>query len=319
MNPLTTTEAAGLLRRQDNILILTHRRPDGDTIGCAAGLCRALRQMGKRAFLLKNPDITAVNAVYAEGLWAEKDFTPEFVVSVDIASKSLFFPAAEAYFDQIGLAVDHHPSFEGFGETQCVDSTRAACGEIVYEICRALGEITPEIALPLYAAVATDTGCFVYANTRANTHKVAAELLETGIDYFSVNKRHFRTKTRKRIAIEAELMGNAEFFHEGRGVFLCVPLEMMRKTGAEENDLEDISSLAGMIEGVDCGAVLRELSPGEWKLSLRTGANGRVNATQVCTLLGGGGHAMAAGATLRGTLEEVKAAVLGAIEQVKQF
>ena len=89
-----------------------------------------------------------------------------------------------------------------------------------------------------------------------------------------MNKRHFRTKSRRRIAIEAELMGKAEFFHEGRGVFLTIPLSMMERTGADENDLDDISSLAGIIEGVDCGAVLRELRPGEWKLSLRTGASG---------------------------------------------
>ena len=318
MNRLSPQEAAALLRRQDHILILTHRRPDGDTTGCAAGLCRALRQLGKTAWLLKNPDMTSINAVYVDGLWAPEDFSPAFVVSVDVAARSLFFPAAEPYIDRIGLAVDHHPSFEDFGEARCVDASRAACGEIVYEICRALGEVTPEVALPLYAAVATDTGCFVYANTTANTHQVAAALLETGIDYFSVNKRHFRTKTRRRMAIEVELMGNAEFFHQDRGVFLTIPLSLLARTGADENDLDDISSLAGIIEGVDCGAVLRELKDGEWKLSLRTGANGRVNATRACGLLGGGGHAMAAGATLHGTLEEVKRQVLDAIGQVAE-
>ena len=318
MNRLSPQEAAALLRRQDHILILTHRRPDGDTTGCAAGLCRALRQLGKTAWLLKNPDMTSINAVYVDGLWAPEDFSPAFVVSVDVAARSLFFPAAEPYIDRIGLAVDHHPSFEDFGEARCVDASCAACGEIVYEICRALGEVTPEVALPLYAAVATDTGCFVYANTTDNTHRVAAALLETGIDYFAVNKRHFRTKTRRRIAIEAELMGNAEFFHQDRGVFLTIPLSLLARTGADENDLDDISSLAGIIEGVDCGAVLRELKDGEWKLSLRTGANGRVNATRACGLLGGGGHAMAAGATLHGTLEEVKRQVLDAIEQVAE-
>lgn len=318
MNPITAREAAELLRKQDNILILTHRRPDGDTTGCAAGLCQALRQLGKQAYLLRNPDMTAMNGVYAGKLWAEDGWTPDFVVSVDIAAKGLFFPEAEAYFDRIGLAVDHHPSFEGFGLYQCVHPECAACGEIVYEICRELGEITPEVALPLYAAVATDTGCFIYANTTANTHRVAAALMETGIDYFAVNKRHFRTKTKKRIAIETELMGKAEFFQEGRGVFLCVPQEMLRRVGADENDLEDISSLAGVIEGVDCGVVLREQKPGEWKLSLRTGANGRVNATQACMLLGGGGHAMAAGATLHGDLDGVKRQVLDAIDQVKR-
>lgn len=318
MNRLSPQEAAALLRRQDYILILTHRRPDGDTTGCAAGLCRALRQLGKTAWLLKNPDMTSINAVYVDGLWAPEDFSPAFVVSVDVAARSLFFPAAGPYIDRIGLAVDHHPSFEDFGEARCVDASRAACGEIVYEICRALGEVTPEVALPLYAAVATDTGCFVYANTTANTHQVAAALLETGIDYFTVNKRHFRTKTRRRMAIEAELMGNAEFFHQDRGVFLTIPLSLLARTGADENDLDDISSLAGIIEGVDCGAVLRELKDGEWKLSLRTGANGRVNATRACGLLGGGGHAMAAGATLHGTLEEVKRQVLDAIDQVAE-
>ena len=318
MNRLSPQEAAALLRRQDHILILTHRRPDGDTTGCAAGLCRALRQLGKTAWLLKNPDMTSINAVYVDGLWAPEDFSPAFVVSVDVAARSLFFPAAGPYIDRIGLAVDHHPSFEDFGEARCVDASRAACGEIVYEICRALGEVTPEVALPLYAAVATDTGCFVYANTTGNTHRVAAALLETGIDYFAVNKRHFRTKTRRRIAIEAELMGNAEFFHQDRGVFLTIPLSLLARTGADENDLDDISSLAGIIEGVDCGAVLRELKDGEWKLSLRTGANGRVNATRACGLLGGGGHAMAAGATLHGPLEEVKRQVLDAIDQVAE-
>ena len=315
---VTTQEAAALLRQKDKILILTHLRPDGDTIGCAAGLCAALRQLGKTAYLLYNPEITANNAVYAAPFWAPEGFAPDFVVSVDIAAKSLFFPAALAYFDRIGLAIDHHPSFEGFGAVQCVDASRAACGEIVYEICRALGEITPEVALPLYAAVSTDTGCFVYANTTANTHRVAAALMETGIDWFDVNKRHFRTKSRKRIALEADLLGNMEFFHEGRGVFMAVPLLLMERAGASESDAEDLSTLAGMVEGVDCGAVLRELRPNVWKLSLRTGANGRVNATEACRLLGGGGHAMAAGATIEGTLAEVKAKVLSAVDAVKR-
>lgn len=319
MSQLTPQAAAALLRDQDQFLILTHRRPDGDTTGCAAALCLALRQLGRTAFLLRNPEMTETNAVYAAELWAPEGFAPAFVVSVDIAARSLFFPAAEAYFDRIGLAVDHHPSFEGFGAHQCVDSTRAACGEIVYEICRELGEVTAEVALPLYVAVSTDTGCFVYANTTANTHRVAAALLETGIDYFSVNKRHFRTKSRRRIALESALLGGMEFFHEGRGVFMAVPISLMERLGATENDAEDLSTLAGMVEDVDCGAVLRELKPGQWKLSLRTGANGRVNATRVCQLLGGGGHAMAAGATLEGNLEEVKARILEAVEQIRAW
>lgn len=315
---MTTKEAAALLRKHNHILILTHLRPDGDTVGCGAALCLALRQMGKTAWMLYNPDITATNAVYAQGLWAPEDFVPEFVVTVDIAARSLFFPGSEGYIDKVDLAVDHHPSQEFFAAHTCLEADRAACGEIVYEICRELGEVTPAVALPLYAAISTDTGCFVYANTTANTHRVAAELMDLGIDYFSVNKRHFRTKSRKRLALEADLLSHMEFFHDGKGVFMSVPLSLMERVGATENDAEDLSTLANLVEGVDCGAVLRELKPDVWKLSLRTGANGRVNATEACRLLGGGGHAMAAGATVEGTLPEVKEKILAAIDAVKR-
>ena len=313
---MTVQEAAALLQGKNQILILTHRRPDGDTIGCAAGLCAALRRLGKTVYVLENPEVTDINRGYVEPYWAPADFAPDFVVSVDIAARQLFYPAAERYLPRVDLAIDHHPSQEFFAKETCLEADRAACGEIIYAICRELGEITPEIALPLYAAVATDTGCFVYANTTANTHAVAAALLETGIDYFSVNKRHFRTKSRRRLALEADMLANMEFFDEGRGVFMAVPRSLMESLQATENDAEDLSTLAGIIEGVDCGAVLRELPDGSWKLSLRTGANGRVNATKVCRLLGGGGHAMAAGATVSGTLPEVKEQIRAAVAAV---
>ena len=99
---------------------------------------------------------------------------------------------------------------------------------------------------------------------------------------------------------------------------MSVPLSLMEQIGATENDAEDLSTLANLVEGVDCGAVLRELKPDVWKLSLRTGADGRVNATEACRLLGGGGHAMAAGATVEGTLPEVKEKILAAIDAVKR-
>ena len=162
---MTPQEAAALLQARDHILILTHRRPDGDTIGSAAGLCAALRQRGKEAYVLYNEEITESTRPYAAPYWAPEGYEPAFVVSVDIAARQLFHGASEAYIDRVDLAIDHHPSQEFFAQETCLDARRAACGEIVYEICAALGEITPEVALPLYAAVATDTGCFVYANT----------------------------------------------------------------------------------------------------------------------------------------------------------
>ena len=316
---LTVHEAAERLRTFDNVLILTHLRPDGDTVGSAAALCAGLRALGKAAYLLPNPELTDTLAPYFRPCAAPDDFAPEKVVSTDIAALALFPENAGPYQDRVDLAIDHHPSHEGFAKASCVDASRAACGEIIYDICLALGEITPQVALPLYVAVSTDTGGFVYANTTSNTHRVAAALMETGIDAAALNKRHFRTKSAKRLALEADLLSNMEFFHDGQGVFLTVPISLMEHVQATEDDAEDLSALAGIIQGVDCGAVLRQLAPNTWKLSIRTGENQRVNATCACQLLGGGGHAMAAGATIDGPLPEVKARVLEAINQVKKF
>ena len=117
---MTTQETAALLRTYDNVLILTHRRPDGDTIGCASALCIALRQLGRTAYLLYNRETTEHFLPYAQEFWAPEGFTPDHVVSVDIASLSLLPENAEAYRDRIELAIDHHPSFEHFAPQSCV-------------------------------------------------------------------------------------------------------------------------------------------------------------------------------------------------------
>jgi len=308
---LTVQETATRLRDFDNVLILTHVRPDGDTVGCAAALCAALRALGKTAYLLPNPGLTDTTAPVAAPYLAPEGFTPDKVVSTDIATVGLFPDNALPWKDRVDLAMDHHPSFEYFAKENIVRPEAAACGELVYDILRELGPITPEIALPLYVAVSTDTGCFQYANTTADTHRVAAELMDTGIDYRAVNKVFFRTKTRKRLALEADMLGNMEFYDRGRVVFLMVPISLMERIQATESDAEDLSSLGGQIEGTDCAVTFRELRPDVWKLSVRTGE--RINATEVCRELGGGGHAAAAGCTVEAPLAEVKTRILSAI------
>ena len=308
---LTVSEAAALLRSFDRVLILTHIRPDGDTVGCAAGLCAALRTMGKTAYLLPNPGVTENTAPYFTPYSAPADFVPEKVVSTDIATVGLFPDNAKSYADKVDLAIDHHPSFEGFGKANIVRPEAAACGELILDIVRELTPLTPEIALPLYVAISTDTGGFQFSNTTAYTHIVAAALMETGIDYQTVNKVFFRTKTRKRLALEADMLTNLEYFDRERVAFLYVPRSLMARLQATESDAEELSSLGAQIQGVDCAVTFRELGEGEWKLSVRTGE--RVNATEVCRLMGGGGHARAAGCTVKADLTEVKRRCLAAI------
>ena len=307
-----TARAAHLLLGWDELLLLTHVRPDGDTVGSAAALCQALRDRGKTAYLLPNPELTATYAPYAAPYAAPEGFVPRHVVSVDIASLSLLPENARPYQDRIDLAIDHHPSQEFFARETCLEAESAACGEIVYNIVTLMTPLTPEIALPLYVAVSTDTGCFVYSNTTARTHRIAAALMDCGIDVAPVNKALFRTKSAVRLAMESRMAADMELYDQGRVVVMQIPLSLRQEFHATDADIEELSSLAALVEGADCGVTLRELEPGKIKLSLRTGP--RVNATAVCRRLGGGGHRAAAGATLSGTMAEAKAAVLAAIQ-----
>lgn len=310
---LSVPEAAALLRTFDDVLILTHVRPDGDTVGCAAALCAGLRALGKTAYLLPNPELTASSAPYFAPYAAPADFVPARVVSTDIATTALLPENAGLYANRIDLAIDHHPSFEQFGQANILRADAAACGELLYAILAHLGPITPELALPLYVAVSTDTGCFAYGNTTANTHAVAAALIRTGIDYHTVNKVFFRTKSRKRMQLEGAMMSACEFYDQDRIAILSVPLSLMERLAASENDAEDLSSLGGQIEGVDCAVTMRELHSDVWKLSVRTGK--RINATSVCQKLGGGGHAAAAGCTIEAPWDAAKRRILDAIAQ----
>ena len=312
---MTTAEAARLLLGWDELLLLTHVRPDGDTVGSAAALCQALRDRGKTAYLLPNPELTATYAPYAAPYAAPEGFVPRHVVSVDIAALSLLPENARPYQDRIDLAIDHHPSQEFFARETCLDAGRAACGELIYDILRELGPITPAMAVPLYVAVSTDPGCFQYSNTTADTHRVAAALMETGMDVFSLNKRHFRTKSWARLQVERLLTERMHRYEDGKIAVAPVSLSLMDEAGATEEDMEDIAAFLGQIEGVETSVTIRELAEGGCKLSVRT--SGGLNATKVCARLGGGGHAAAGGCTVSGTLAEAEAAILDAIRQVE--
>ncbi len=310
-------QAATLLGGWDDILILTHRRPDGDTIGCAVGLCALLRQMGKTAWLLPNPDATALFTPYLEGYLAPPEFSYGKVVAVDVATLNLLTDEARAIADSRGvdLCIDHHPSNTGYAAWCCVEADKAACGEIIYKLVLELGALDAEVAKMLYMARSTDTGCFAYANVTANTHAVAAALMEQDIPYKDINKRHFRTKSRKRMKLETILIQGMEELEDCKVVIGALSLADMASLQATEVDAEDIAAVLGQIEGVKASATVRELKGGECKISLRTDS-AYLDACTVCALLGGGGHNAAAGATVKGDVPAARAAIAGAIGKV---
>ena len=313
---LSYQAAAQWLLDHDGYLILTHVRPDGDTVGCAAALCTALREQGKTAWVLPNPETTAIFTPYLEGLLAPEGYQPQTVVSVDMAARGLFPENAQCYLEKVDLAFDHHPSQEFFAQNTCLDAQRAACGELMFDVIRQWGHVSQAVALPLYVAVSTDTGCFVYSNTSPATHAVAAALLATGIDFYPINRRHFRTRSFKRLQLESLLTAGMELLDDGQLAIVTLTLDMIAQVGAKEEDLDDISAFVGGVEGVHTGITIRELRPGVCKISLRT-EPGELNASAVCGKLGGGGHAAAAGATVEGDPAYTRQVLVQAIRQVQ--
>ena len=312
---MTRLETAQMLREHDNFIILTHRRPDGDTTGCAAGLCLGLRALGKSAWVLRNRQLTPKLAPFAEGLLTDTCPEDATVISVDIASLGLFSFDAEALHleERLCFAIDHHGSND-LSIPKLVEPDSAACGEIILELLELLGvTLTRQMAEALYLAISTDTGCFKYSNTTAHTHAAAATLIAAGAEVYPINKAFFDTKSFARLKLEARLTDSIELYGGGIVGLCTMPKSLLTELQISEDDVDSISGFARSIEGVEIGIMIREVEDGGGKISLRTSEH--YNASELCKALGGGGHAAAAGATVPGGITGARHAILSLLAQ----
>ena len=304
-------EVAAWLMRHDNYLLITHRRPDGDTLGSAAALCHALRRLGKTAHLYRNPEITETFLPFTAPYLAPDGYEGKTVVSVDVADTRILPLGVEG---QIDLRLDHHVTESDMSPRNIVWSDKAACGELILALIDLLcGGIDKEEADLLYIALSTDTGCFVYANTKADTFAAASRLLEAGADLPKLNKILFRTKSREKLALEGMVFSSLRSYKDCAINIAIITLDMLERSGVTEDDCNDLASLAGLVKGNRVAITVRELStdPPMSKVSLRT--DGSVDASVICERFGGGGHKMASGCELPmtawGTAETIRLAV----------
>lgn len=312
---LDAASAAALLRQSDDLLLLTHRRPDGDTVGSASALCLGLRALGKQAFLANNEDLTPRLAAFAQGLMAPADFVPGRIVAVDIADETLFCPSMERYKGKVDLCIDHHPSNKQYAEALFLDAGAAATGELICTLLRQLElEITVDMWERIYLAVATDTGCFKFGNTTPYAHAIAADCIAAGVKFHPINRAFFQLKSRARMEMERQLFAGLRFSPDGRVAVTAITRDFIESVKANNDDMDNLSTLTMELEGVICGMVLTEnVTRGSFKASVRTQAP--FDASRLCATFGGGGHARAAGATLTGTAESVVQAMMQAAEK----
>lgn len=302
-------KCAELLRAQDQILILTHNYPDGDTVGSAGALCLALRRMGKTAYICDNPQYTEKFIPFIEGLVAPKDFKPAFIVAADVAAERML---PYGFSGRVALCIDHHPTNSRYADELLLDGDRAACGEIVMKLIKHMtGEITVREAELLYIALSTDTACFRYGNTDARALQDGAKLVELGVDNDKLNTIFFRKLSPARMKLEGMIYDSMSFHHNNTVVIAVVSQEMIASSGATEGDMEDLAGIANRAQGAEIAVTIRELEDGASKVSVRT-VNG-IDASRICAFFGGGGHPVASGCKIDEKPEKARALLLDVI------
>ena len=309
-------EAVNELKNADNILILTHINPDGDTLGSGCALLRALRKTGKRVRLINGDKINKKYAYLFEGI-EDCDMEPDFIVSVDVAERKLLGDTlSEKYGDRVNLAIDHHESSRRFAQKTYCESDSASCCEIIYLIIKELGiEIDSDIASCVYTGCSTDTGCFKYSNVTPRTHRIAAELIECGADHSRINVKMFDTKTKGDILLQKMCLESLEIFCEGKAAMISVTKEMLDSCGVDKAALDAIKPLTRQIEGVEIGITVKEEKEGVTGISVRTSEN--YDAAAICAHFGGGGHVRAAGCEIKGTVAQAEEAIKKYITEVR--
>ncbi len=296
-------ETAKLLEKSNNILLLSHSHPDGDTLGSATALARALISKGKRVRIECSDPIPNDFSFMFEGL-ESFEFEPELIVAVDVADIKLLGKDFEGkYQGKIDLCIDHHGSNLLYADKVCLEPDSASAAEIVYLLLGIMNaEITPVMASCLFTGVSTDTGCFRFSNTTVRTFEIAAQLAKLGADTYNIIQVFFETKTKTYAALERLALDSMRFYFSDKCAVICVTQDMYKKSGSDESEVDRLSNLPRQVEGVLVGATVRELKDGNFKASVRT--HGDIDASAICKRLGGGGHMGAAGCTLYGTKQQ---------------
>ena len=309
---MSLNEISAFLKSHDNYEILTHAYPDGDTLGSGYALCRALQKLGKKARVITT-NIPSKFVYLTEGV-EKQEFFADFVISTDVAADSLLGTYMSKYLGKIDICIDHHGSNTITAKQKFVDSNSAANCEIIYRLICEMGvEIDTQIADCLYTGISTDTGCFRYTNTTADTLRIAANLVEVGCNAGYINKAMFETKSKEKILLEHAVYDTMLYCADGKCAIIYTTLQMFEELGIGDDEMEGLASIPRQIEGVLIGITMREKQDGTFKVSVRT--NDNINASDFCAQFGGGGHPAAAGCSIEGDLDTVRNKLIKAAEE----
>ncbi|MCO5388683.1 bifunctional oligoribonuclease/PAP phosphatase NrnA [Desulfosporosinus sp.] len=307
-----------VLRKAPKVALFSHVSPDGDCLGSMLAIGLALEEMGKEVSFY-NPNPVPSNLMFLPGSSRISQQLPDpqpetlvFVDCTDLGRVNLLTSDISKVSTILNL--DHHISNQHFGHINWVDAQASAVGELALTLINLLGaEIDIDIATNLYTAIVTDSGCFQYGNTTAQTHRLTAELLDLGIDLVSIHHEIFDQKPLSQIKLLQHALTGLEIHAEGQLALMTLSLEDFQKSGAEQELSEGLVNHARSIAGVEAAVLLKEAGPLEIKAGLRS--NLWLDVNEIAAKFGGGGHNRAAGCTFRVPIEDAKQSIVSAIEE----
>jgi phosphoesterase RecJ-like protein len=311
-------EIASVLREHQRFVVLSHVRPDGDALGSQLAMGLALKHLGK--------DVAIWNE---DGMLDKYSFVPraelltkpptepqdfDVVVALDTAIQNRLGTAVDAVrLAKTWINIDHHPSNPGYGDLVYIDADAPATGQILFELIKTEGfPFDRDIAENLYVAISTDTGSFQYPNTTARTFEIAAELVREGVDVGGVSQKLYENYPRRRVELLRELLGTMRFAADGKVASFSLGLASAHRLGVLPEDNEGLIDHLRAIRGVVVAVFFEELPEEKVRVSMRS-KNEAADVCAICKQFGGGGHTLAAGARVRGSLHEVEKRVLDAV------
>jgi phosphoesterase RecJ-like protein len=318
---VTTTkfqEIGRILREHQRFAVLSHVRPDGDALGSQLAMGLALKHLGKDVAIwnedgmLDKYSFVPRAELLTKPPAAPQDF--DVIVALDTAIQNRLGTAGDAVRSaKTCINIDHHPSNPGYGDLVYIDSDAPATGQILFELLRSEGlPFDRDIAENLYVAISTDTGSFQYPNTSARTFEIAAELVRAGVNVGRISQQLYENYPRRRVELLRELLGTMRFAAEGKIASFSLSLETANRLGVLPEDNEGLIDHLRAIRGVIIAVFFEELPDEKVRVSMRS-KNEAADVCAICKQFGGGGHKLAAGARLRGTLGEAEARVLQAV------
>ncbi|MHB8066061.1 MAG: DHH family phosphoesterase [Ruminiclostridium sp.] len=311
-------EISKMLSEAGGIAIFPHVSADGDAIGSSLALGLALKNAGKIIKIYMEESIPTVFK-FLPGLeltdfYNESDEVMDVNIALDTGDVGRLASRAETFFKApFTINIDHHVTNTKFSHLNFVDALSASTGEIVYSLIKQMKlEIDTDIAMCLYTAIATDTGGFQYGNTTAETHRIAAELLETGINVGELSQRIFDNTTYEKLKLTAKSIELLELHENSRLAVVVLSLEAISSTGAKEEDCDGIVNIGRSIESVEVSVLIKEKENNEVRVNLRS--KSYIDVSAVAATFDGGGHKRAAGCTIKGSVEDAKAKIINAVK-----